>query len=324
MNLQDAIAIYEAELKRLQALDGNRPPHLAPKTDWLALLRREVNTDWLVANIWPRGRQCHLHAARKTGKSLISLWIACELSCGRDPFTGQPQAPVKVGYLDFEMTEDDLAERIEEMGYTVDNASLLDNLSYYLHPNLPKFDTAAGGEALLETLAFDGVQAVVIDTMSRVVAGDENSNDTYIRFYNHTGALLKSDGIAMLRLDHEGHEAGRSRGASAKADDVDIVWQLREVDNGLQFVRKASRISWIPETLSVVKQTEPTLRFHQTHEAWPAGTLEKVKELDDCNVPIDAGRRKVADLLREANITPGRNAILTAAIRYRQTRILGI
>ena len=34
----------------------------------------------------------------------------------------------------------------------------------------------------------------------------------------------------MLRLDHEGHQTGHSRGASSKADDVDLVYHLKEVD----------------------------------------------------------------------------------------------
>ena len=317
----DALAIFHNRLAALEAeANGERPTHLMVPLDWHALYRREMNTEWLVENVWPRGRQCHMHAARKTGKSLISLWIACELACGRDPFTGVNVPAVRMGYLDYEMTESDLLERLEDMGYTESDH---ENLRYYLHPHIPKLDTMDGGKALLETLAYDEVKAIVIDTMSRVVAGDENSNDTYIRFYAHTGALLKSDGIAMLRLDHEGHETGRSRGASAKADDVDIVWQLREVDNGLQFVRKAARMSWIPEKLTVVRTTEP-LRFAASGEAWPAGTMEKVKELDDCKVPTDVSRRKASEMLKTGGYTPGKTIVLNAAMRFRQTRILGI
>ena len=321
MNLNDAMAIFDAELKRLQTDQGGIDPTLPKPIDWYALFKRETNTEWLVTNLWPIGRQCHLHAARKTGKSLISLWMACNLAIGRDPFTGASVRPVTVGYLDYEMTEDDLLERIEEMGYTAEQ--LDGRLLYFLHPAIPMLDTQAGGEKLIATLTAYGVEALIIDTMSRVVAGDENSNDTYIRFYKHSGALLKAAGIAMLRLDHEGHENGRSRGASAKADDVDIVWQLRDTDEGLLFVRKAARMSWIPEKLAIVKSLDP-LRFAITDEAWPSGTIDKAKELDACDVPTDASRRKAAEMLKTAGYTVGKTLVLNAAIRFRQTRILGV
>lgn len=323
MRTNDMLAVFHARLAELQAVAREGvDPSLPVPIDWYALFRRESNTEWLVTNVWPVGRQCHLHAARKTGKSLVSLWMACQLAVGRDPFTGTAIHPIVVGYLDYEMTEDDLLERIEEMGFTPEQ--LDGKLYYFLHPAIPMLDTRDGGEALMATLTAYGVEALVIDTMSRVVAGEENSNDTYIKFYKNTGALLKAAGIAMFRLDHEGHETGRSRGASAKADDVDIVWQLKETDDGWLFVRKAARMSWIPEKVAIVKHTEPTLRFAATNEAWPHGTLEKARELDAADVPTDAPRRKAAEMLKAAGYVVGKTIVLNAAIRYRQNRILGV
>lgn len=324
MNTRDMMAIFQAELESLHVVsNGQRDPRLPVPLDWYALFQRETTAEWLVSEVWPVGRQVHMHAARKTGKSLIALWMACNLAIGKDAFTGKPIRPVVVGYLDYEMSEDDLLERVEEYGFTPDQLS--GRLCYYLHPAIPMLDTADGGSLLVETLSTDGVEALVIDTMSRVVQGDENSNDTYIRFYKHTGTLLRAAGIAMLRLDHEGHEKGRSRGASSKADDVDIVWQLREMDAGsMQLVRKAARMSWIPENVTVRKVTEPSLRFETASDSWPAGTLEKANELDACDVPLDASRRKAAEMLKAQGYTAGKTIVLHAAMRYRHGRILGV
>jgi hypothetical protein len=319
----DAIAIFRAELDRLNREDGTAvDPRLPVPIDWFALFRRETNTEWLVTDVWPVGRQCHMHAARKTGKSLVALFMACQLAVGHDPFNGNEQPPIKVAYLDYEMTEDDLLERVEEMGFTPDR--LDGRLSYFLHPAIPMLDTPDGGSLLLDTLVAYDIQAVVIDTMSRVVAGEENNNDTYIKFFKHTGSRLKAAGIAMFRLDHEGHESGRSRGASAKADDVDIVWQLKETDNGHEFVRKAARMSWVPEKVSVAKHAEPTLRFTASQESWPAGTVEKAKELDAVKAPTDVSKRKALEMLRAGGFTPGKTIVVTAAIRYRKNRIMGV
>lgn len=322
MKTVDMLALFDARLMRQgNGTEPERDPRIPVPIDWAALFARENNAEWLVENLWPVGRQCHLHAARKQGKSLVALWIACELSCGRDPFSGTVIPPVRVGYFDYEMTEDDLLERIEEMGYTPDDLALL---HYFLHPAIPKLDTYSGGQALMDTLASFDITAIVIDTMSRVVEGDENSNDTYIHFYGHTGAMLKAAGIAMLRLDHEGHESGRSRGASAKADDVDIVWQLKVTEVGMDFVRKASRISWVPELLPIKKITTPTLAFQATTSSWPAGTYEKAKELDELGAPMEISKRAAITLLKEHGLLQGKTVVLMAALRYRKTRILGL
>jgi hypothetical protein len=56
---------------------------------------------------------------------------------------------------------------------------------------------------------------VVIDTVSRAIDGEENSNDTW----------LNQLGIAMIRLDHSGKDETKGmRGGSAKSGDVDAVW----------------------------------------------------------------------------------------------------
>jgi AAA domain len=203
--------------------------------DWHALFKRETDVDWLVEDVWPAGRQLHIFAARKTGKSLLMLWIAACLAAGRDPFTGRQREPIRVAYLDFEMTEDDVLERVEEMGFGPDD---LEALRYYLWPVLPPLDSNEGGTRLLRLVERDQAQAVVIDTVARVVNGGENDADTFRDFFVYTGMRLKRAGISLARLDHEGHEAGRARGSSAKADDVDVVWRLQATDDGLALVKR--------------------------------------------------------------------------------------
>lgn len=312
---------YERELARLLAEAGDYAH--GGKFDYLdyrALKAHEGMTDWLVEDIWPVGRSIHLHAARKVGKSLVSLWIAGNLALGREPFTGDAIEPVRVGLFDFEMTEDDVLERLEDMGFNL--AELQDNLHYYLNQPVPPLDTEKGGAMLLENTLANGEKVVLIDTLSRVVEGNENDAATYTDFYRFTGAPLKTAGISMARLDHEGHESGRSRGSSAKGDDVDIVWQLKPLDDGYQFVRKASRISWVPEQVTIHKSENPHLRFTRAAGGWPEGTKEKAADLDAVDCPVDAGRSVAVKMLREKGLVPGKTVILNAALKYRRQRIV--
>lgn len=321
MRTDEALALLDLKVARvrLAGINGSKP-RPSEWFDWLdfnAVFKREIDDAWLVENVWPSGRQVHLHAERKTGKSLVALWIACNLAIGRDPFTNAPIEPVKVAYLDFEMTLDDLRERLEDMGFTAEQ--LIGRLYYALFPSLPMLDTKAGGERLLEVLKYDGVQACIIDTCSRVVAGEESSNETYIKFFKHTGVLLKAEGIALLRLDHEGHVKGRSRGASAKADDVDVVFQLAATDEGYSLNRMASRIAWIPERVLIRKTDDPTLKFTEANSAWPAGTKDKAEELDGLGLPVAISVRAACAALKAAGMT-AKTTTVAAAVKFRKRK----
>lgn len=318
----DPAEAFEDELRKQQAYQAEvKSKGRYEPVDLLSMMAHDgVEIDWLVEDLWPIGRSIHIHAQRKAGKSLNSLWMACNIALGRDPFTGDPIPPRKVGYWDFEMTLDDLRERITDMGFDV--VALSKMLNYYQMAALPPLDTELGGRYILEQAILMGETVVFIDTMSRVISGDENSSDTYINFYRFTGAPLKAAGISMCRLDHEGHEGGRSRGSSAKADDVDIVWQLVPTDNGVKFVRKAARIAWVPESLVILKKDDPLLSYSRTSQAWPEGTKEKATELDVIGAPVEVSRREAARLLKDASYVVGKTIVLNAAIKYRKQRMV--
>lgn len=318
MEPDELMMMFESRLARMVAAQGgtHRDPMWISARD---ILSHESNEEWLVRDVWPVGRQVHIHAAPKTGKSLVALWIACCLAKGMDPFTHEEREPVRIAYMDFEMNINDVAERIVDMGFTADD--LPDELWYYaLHPALPPMDTQAGGDAVLEKLISANVQGVVFDTFSRIVQGDENSNDTYRAFFRHTGSRLKAAGIGMMRLDHEGHEAGRSRGASAKGDDVDVVFQLKAGESdSLQLVRKMTRMAWIPEKVAL-HRTDPLGFKRTTDVVIPNGTMELVAELDAKSVPVNATRAAI----RNEHGIKARNTLITAAQRIRERRVLGL
>ena len=84
--------------------------------------------------------------------------------------------PVVVVYLDLEMTEDDLLDRVEDMGFGPDLA----NLRYFLRPDLPLLDTPEGGRALLDA---HQPAALVIDTFGRVIGGEDFTGADVRDFY---------------------------------------------------------------------------------------------------------------------------------------------
>lgn len=288
---------------------------------WPTFWKREhAPDDWLIEPVVPTGRQVAIWATHKTGKSLITLEMVAATATGTSCF-GQPaKSPLDVIYLDMEMTEDDLAERLEDLGYGPD--SPLDKLHYYLLPALPPLDTPAGAHALLTLVDRHQPALVVIDTMARIVAGEENDADTYRDFYRHTGLHLKARGIGLLRLDHAGKNTEQGqRGSSAKGDDVDVVWQLRATDNGLELIRKAARMSWVPERVVLRRHEDPDLRHVVAKDDWPVGTAELAGVLDTLEVPLEAGRPWARAKLALFNHHTS-NDLLSKALKYRRRTAL--
>jgi len=292
--------------------------------DWSSFAERDASDRrWLVEGLWPWGRAVALWAAAKAGKSELALWCAARLAMGLHPWTGKPIEPVDVAYFDYEMTEDDLEERLDDFGFDV---AQLGRLHYALLPPLSALDSDAGGQQI-EGLALSvGASAVVIDTFGRAVSGDENEADTVRAFYRHTGSRLKRQGIASLRTDHAGKDSSKGqRGSSAKRDDVDVVWSQKRTKGGVLLdCHESTRLSWCGPTLTLDRTVSPStglISYSTPLSAgwgWLAGTAAKAKQLDDLGIDPALGRGKVVEAIKAAGQVPGNKQVLDDAIKYRR------
>ncbi len=260
-----------------------------------------------------------LTAERKHRKSLLMLYLAACLAIGRCPWTGRPVQPVVVVYLDLQMTEEDLLERVEDMGLGPDD---LARVRYFLHPTLPLLDTREGGRALLDLLELHQPAALVIDTFSRVISGQDYTGADVREFYRWSAMHVKARGISLARLDHAGHTTkDRASGSSAKGADVDIGWVIHTGDAGAMRLRHhgLSRIGWVPEHLDLVMMEEP-LAFRRAVRTWPSGTADAAADLDALGLPFGVGGNAAQKALRDAG--KGRNrSVVLAAVAYRNHRL---
>jgi hypothetical protein len=274
---------------------------------------------WLVEDFMLVGGHAHLSAPAKTGKSLAGLWVAANLAFGRDPFTWETRAPIRVVYLDLEMTRQDLKARLfDGMGF---DPATIDRLVYFQRPPMPPLDTAEGGQWIRAMVELHKPELVVIDTLSRVIEGGENDSDTFRDLYRHAGQVLKEFGVAMIRLDHEGHgDVKRARGSSAKSDDVDVIWSMSKLDaGGLKLTNKGDRTGYSAEVIKLKRTSTPPLGFRREDDVgWPAGTGAKAKDLDDAGVPLDASKATATRMLKAAGFTPGTATVLLKALKFRR------
>lgn len=288
--------------------------------DWDAFWSRQHSgEEWALESVLPAGRQAGVYAAAKVGKSLLALDMAAARATGRPVLGQSPSSPLTVAYLDLEMSEDDLWERLDDLGYGPEDD--LSRLAYYSLPSLPPLDTALGGKVLSDLVAKCGATVVVLDTMARVVFGEENLADTYRRFYRYTGRLLKEAGVALLRLDHEGKTSTHgARGSSAKDDDLDVVWRLSAVEGRLlKLARMRSRVPWVPAEVLLRRDEDPVLCHRLARDAVPAGTAEAAQLLDELEVPLDATSATAMRALKDAG-KGRRKMVVLAAQKHRRSR----
>ncbi|MGG5257481.1 AAA family ATPase [Phycicoccus avicenniae] len=231
---------------------------------------------WLIAPILAEGRITLLYAPGKAGKSLVAMEAACALATGGLALTQRtPHHPVHVLYVDQEQTPEDWRDRTQAMGYTVQDAA---ELTEHLHvSNLQAWaplDTVAGGAQLLAEVRRTGARVVIIDTVSKVVAGEENSNDTHQALYRHTLAPLKREGLAVLLLDHTGKDLEKgARGGSAKTDNIDIAYQLTPRSHDkltLAPTHVRFRDDATSRTITLVRSTIP--RLTHVEDTWSDST----------------------------------------------------
>lgn len=240
---------------------------------------------WLLEPLFARGRGHAIYAGAKTGKSYVILAACAALATGR-AFLDKPAGdPRTVLYCDYEMTQEDIRERMEEFGYGP--ADDLSRLHYISLPAIDGLDTEQGGNALVAAAIAVEAELVVIDTTGRAVEGEENSADTFRAFYRYTGLGLKQAGIAFVRADHAGKDVAKGqRGSSSKNDDVDVVIQMTTTDNGRRLKATHRRMGWYPaETdIKIVNGV-----FSSAPRMWPAGVSRLAKAFDDWGVPIELG-----------------------------------
>ncbi len=293
--------------------------------DWSTFFTEDRDEGaWLYPNVLARGRGHAFVAKAKVGKSLLALHMAASMAT-------RAEDPALVVYLDYEMSPDDLYERLAAMGYGPD--SDLELLRYALFPSLPALDTREGGAMLLDWVSdvyssrpeADMPLVVVIDTLSRAIQGEENSADTIRAWYTHTGVTLKREGHAYGRLDHLGKDAGKgARGSSAKNDDVDVVWNVGRTEAGIRLTRSMARMGWVPEHVTFTQSEDP-LRFTvaDKDEWWPPKCKEFAARLDAAGVPLVTTVNEAKAMLKAAGLG-GDRSMIGPAIKWRQREATGV
>jgi RecA-family ATPase len=274
-----------------------------------------VPADPVIPGLLNDGESGSLVAQAGAGKSLLILDVAVALALG-EPVLGTPgRDPITVMYIDMENPVEELADRLRRMGHAP--ADLTGRpLVYFSFPDLPPLDTMAGGCRLALQAEKYEPRLIVLDTISRLVEGKEDSADTWRNLYSHTMVPLRRQGRTVLRLDHQGHDSSKgARGSSAKRDDVDVAWIMKRNGNEVTLNRDKGRGLSHPEKVLLRRHTAPTRHLPVIHDGKQGECIEALQRLD---VPLDSSRDEAARILRE-NGYPCRNDVVGAALKARRS-----
>ena len=288
--------------------------------DWEAFVATDHKVaDWLAEPILPRGKLTMIYSTGGAGKSLLGLELGAKAALGRAVIDRPESEPLSVVYIDGEMTEADLADRLRSMD--VDLVELV-NLHYYLLQALPPLDTLEGGAALLEICRAHKAEICIIDPLVYMIEGDENESGPIKNMGRFTTQPLKRDGITLLLMDHSGKDKRQGpRGASAKQNIADVIWKLTAHGDGVRLSSKLPegkrRQGWIPERIDLARTTGPLTHVHV--ESDQDDKIEQVMgELESLGVPATLGHQKAGKLLRKDGKGVRQKVIAEAQRRRRE------
>lgn len=299
--------------------------------NWHEFFTKErTDPEWLVEGLWPFGRHISIGSRAGQGKSELIQYVVSCLALGIDPWTRAARTPMRVIYLDLEMTEEDLFDRMTDFGYGVEHAAALqENLLYAVLPIMPALNSQAGlgyVERLVQRYEPD---VFIIDTFMKSLTGDENDAATVQEFTRLTGMYLKARQIMSGRADHYGKDPDKgNRGTSAKDDDVDVAWRLVRPQGSYtsKLTAMKRRQGFVPERLAIE-------RYHTAERGVffvPADQVlgnvptsdehDLIAVMDLLEIPIGWGRDRIRRRMIEAGYEPGDTTALAEAIRIRKVK----
>ncbi|MEU9067347.1 AAA family ATPase [Streptomyces sp. NPDC048306] len=211
-----------------------------PSLDWATAWTQDYSSpDWLLGKFLERAQQIAFVAGGKDGKSLLILHWCLALVLGWEFFGDKGDGPensrkgkgARVLYFDRENNLRDIITRARSLGVTDKDLAALSER--FVYKQFPAFDgtlddpEANAAEQLLAIVEEVKPDVVILDTASRFIKGNENDSAPWLQLYRLVHAPLKARGVAAVRIDHFGKDETKgARGNSAKAQDVDHVWEM--------------------------------------------------------------------------------------------------
>ena len=226
----ELIELVKSTVEWTESVESKEPDLLSSLLKWNDILNLDVQTEYLLDKLIPKGSITMLFGRGGIGKTSLCLQIARSISEGL-PYGDLKTIRTPVYYIDFENPLSVLKQRAESIG----NA---DNL-YVWHlsnnPQPPRLDTT--GWELYKQLP---VGLIVFDTLRASHLADENNSQDMAVVISRLKELREA-GFTILLLHHtpKGNE-GIYKGSTALLDLVDHCLSIEEIkdEDTIEFGRE--------------------------------------------------------------------------------------
>jgi KaiC/GvpD/RAD55 family RecA-like ATPase len=188
------------------------------------VLSQVTNPDWLITEVFERNRLITVFGEPKSGKSFISIAMACAVARGSN-FYGHNAEKAPVVYLAGEGVSG-IRRRLaayhkSEYGGNLDGAPLfLSNRGSRI--NEPEEYEKLETEINLLKQEVGQIGLIIFDTFQRCFSGDENSAQEVNKFVKAADQLIHDFECTVLLVHHTGRgNKGRARGSSVLDASID-------------------------------------------------------------------------------------------------------
>ncbi len=199
-----------------------------------ALIAQPAPLPWLIKKWVPEGCTGMIYGPSGVGKTFVALDMACCVATGRE-WLGHK---VKAGVVVYLAGEGNYGLRQRLASWCVRNDEYaLDRLLVSNRP-IDLDQPGADAEILraVRELSTEPVALIIVDTLNRHMAGDENSAQQTRALINACGVVSAASGAAVMFVHHTGHGEGaqsRERGSSALRASMDVSINVCKDGDGL-------------------------------------------------------------------------------------------
>lgn len=169
----------------------------------------------------PKRGKCLFFAPAKVGKSFLCLQLARCVGSGEE-FLGHSTTQGRVLYVQFELGEEVLRERLIQTGQTYDDVYVGTSFSL-------KLDTTPGQKQLSDAIFAVKPVVLILDPLYKAIIGDENEAVDLRKTLDYLDCLIETYGISIVLIHHSGYDSAHSRGSTVLQDWVDAYLQIKKI-----------------------------------------------------------------------------------------------
>jgi len=273
-------------------------------------IKVDLTGQWLIKRLLPSRGLCVVYGPPGCGKSFLTLHAMLHVASGMS-YAGQKTYQGRVIYIAAE-GQGGFRKRVCAAG---DELKVDKSLQFDLIPVAPNLGADDGdAAALIEAIqqkARQGdapVGAIVIDTLSRTLAGADENGEGLATFIKNAGLIEQAFKCLVMPVHHTGWEGTRMRGWSGLHGACDAEWavseqegkhvvQVPKMKDGEQGIEWYFDLRTVP--VGMDEDNEPVTTCVVDLKSTPAKTVAAVKQ-KAAGKPLSRSQREFAAAFDEA------------------------